>query len=175
VTGNAVKADTSGTASGTAVSPLASTWFSPAASMCPRALSSLVSKLQTCTNPWLSECGWDRVAPFALGRAPITLPERQSQQTLEGLKWRSGCTRKSLPLSLTFSKYSRFIYFKLACRQIEPPGLGRSIFYCYVIFPHRFLEMYCVRCFRRFVALLQTCCSAFIDFVASGGHRTLEW
>jgi hypothetical protein len=141
--------------------------------MCPRAGNSLVSKLQTCTNPCLSECGWDGVAPFALGRAPITLPERQSQQTLEGLKWRSGCTRKSLSLSLslTFSKYSRVIYFKLACRQIEPPGLGHFIFYCYVIFPHRFLEMYCVRYFRRFVALLQTFCSVILSSSAAASRK----
>ena len=46
--------------------------------------------------------------------------------TVEGLKWRSGAhVSLSLSLSHFFSKCSRFIYFKLACRQIEPPCLGR--------------------------------------------------
>ena len=131
-----------GTASRTAMSPLASTWFSPAASMCPRALSSLVSKLQTCTNPAYQN---------AVG---IGLPLLHFDALLQ---------------VFTFYLFQAGVYTD------RTTWLRAFIFYCYVIFPLRFLEMYVVRCFRRFVALLQTFCSAFIYFVASGGHRALEW
>jgi hypothetical protein len=95
--------------------------------MCARAGNSIVSKPQSSTNPCASVCGWDPVAPFAF--CPITQPAPSIAGNIskQGSGLRIAHVSLSLSISHTFSKYSGFIYFNMACRQLDPTRLGRFI------------------------------------------------